>query len=206
MKSLVDIPAWSHRLLAEVLAPGDLGVDLTAGNGRDTLFLAGRVAPHGQVVAFDVQETACRQTAAHLQKEGVAFHAIQAGSRPIGPEPGVWLVADCHSRVQKYLPRTIKAAVANLGYLPGGDKSLTTRTDTTLAALSQVLESLEPGGRLCVVIYVGHGGGREEGERVIELFAGLSSRSWEFMQLEVGNRCQAPRLLVVQKRRQPEKS
>ena len=40
MSSLIRIVTWSHELVREVLRPGDLAVDLTAGKGRDTLALA----------------------------------------------------------------------------------------------------------------------------------------------------------------------
>lgn len=40
---------------AQVLRPGDVAVDATAGNGHDTLFLAQAVGPSGTVYAIDVQ-------------------------------------------------------------------------------------------------------------------------------------------------------
>ena len=55
MSHLANIVSRSQRLLSEVLQPGDLAVDLTAGNGSDTLFLAQTVGPTGTVLAFDIQ-------------------------------------------------------------------------------------------------------------------------------------------------------
>lgn len=48
----------------------------------------------------------------------------------------------------------------NLGYLPGGDKAITTTSETTLVALGAAERILMPGGLISVVAYVGHPGGR----------------------------------------------
>ena len=49
---LPHIISWSHRLVREVLEPGDLAVDLTAGRGRDTLMLCQTVGAEGCVLSF----------------------------------------------------------------------------------------------------------------------------------------------------------
>lgn len=54
--------AAAHRVVSEVVKAGDLVVDATAGNGHDTLFLAGLVGDSGRVLAFDVQEAAMAAT------------------------------------------------------------------------------------------------------------------------------------------------
>lgn len=48
----------------------------------------------------------------------------------------------------------------NLGYLPGGDKEIKTRSETTLMALEAAKRILIPGGLISIVVYVGHPGGR----------------------------------------------
>lgn len=47
----------------------------------------------------------------------------------------------------------------NLGYLPGGDKTITTESETTLEALKVAKEILMPGGLISLLVYVGHPGG-----------------------------------------------
>ena len=95
----------------------------------------------------------------------------------------------------------MQAAIANLGYLPGGDPGLTTNVQTTLIALQAVLALLAPGGRLAVVGYVGHSGGCAETEAVATLFAGLESREWTTMRIAMLNRASAPVLLMAERRR-----
>lgn len=47
----------------------------------------------------------------------------------------------------------------NLGYLPGGDKTIITKPETTLPALEAAKGILMPGGLISLVVYVGHPGG-----------------------------------------------
>lgn len=194
---LTNMVARAHEHLASVLNPGDLAVDLTAGNGHDTLFLYRRVGPNGRVVAFDIQGRALEVTASRLRKAGaeVAFSPLKGT-----PSAGVHLVHDSHCRLGHYLTEPPRAIIANFGYLPGGDPSLKTEKTSTIEAMSRALELLAHGGRLAVVAYAGHPGGREEGESVAALFRSLSPQRWRVMRLEAINRSEAPYLLVAEKR------
>ena len=68
MTSLTRIVPWSQQLICEVLRPGELAVDLTAGRGRDTLAMARVVGSEGQVVAFDLQPASLELTSELLQQ------------------------------------------------------------------------------------------------------------------------------------------
>ncbi len=177
---------------------GDLAVDLTAGNGWDSLFLWRRVAPLGRVLAFDVQAAALNNTAKRLREEGapVFFSKVET----LGADPGVRLVEAGHEQVGRCLAEGPRAVVANLGYLPGGDRSLVTRRETTLAALDASLAQLLPGGRLAVIAYPGHAGGREETQAVASLLAALPPNDFEVLALSAANYREAPRLWVAHKR------
>jgi hypothetical protein len=198
--------SWAQTLLAQILSPGDLAVDLTAGTGRDTLSLWRRVAPDGQVLAFDLQDIALRQTGQLLVTAGAPVHAVAEGVGVDRSAPGIHLIPGCHSRLTGLLPRAPRAAIANLGYLPGGKPEIVTRPATTLAALDQVAEALTGGGRLAVTVYPGHPGGTEESAAVSAWFAALPPRTWDVLSLEVRNRGRVPFVLVAEKRgpSQPE--
>jgi 16S rRNA C967 or C1407 C5-methylase (RsmB/RsmF family) len=43
----------AHDRLQQILCPGDICIDATAGNGHDSLFLAQLTAPNGIVYAVD---------------------------------------------------------------------------------------------------------------------------------------------------------
>ena len=198
MSSLTRIVPWSQQLVCEILQPGDLAVDLTAGKGRDTLALANAVGSDGQVVAFDLQAEALEQTAELLQSHDFAVRLWPA-DQTLPQQSGVFLIQTCHSTLGQLLLHPAKAIMANLGYLPGGDQSLITRPDLTLAALHQSLKLLSPGGRLAVTVYPAHPGGGEERDAVNVFFCNLPSDKWKVLSLCAANCNEAPYLLVVER-------
>ena len=149
MKSHLDV-AKDHVVAA--LRPGDAAVDATAGNGHDTAFLADAVGADGRVWAFDVQTAALDATRARLDANGVAER--------------VTLIHRGHEQMREALPpeavEGVRAVMFNLGYLPGGDRTRTTKTETTRPALDAAAALLAEGGVLTVVCYPGHAGGAEE--------------------------------------------
>lgn len=196
--ALTRIVSWGHALLAEVIDQGDLVVDLTAGNGHDTLMLFRLVGGEGQVVAFDIQDQALQATEDRLKSNGARVRRAETGA-VLARRAGVDLVSSCHAELDEYLPEPPKAVIANLGYLPGGDLSVITRPGTTLTALSKACVMLAPGGRLAVVIYPGHEGGKEEAEQVDSFFRGLSEQDFGVLGMRVENRSVAPYLQIVEK-------
>ncbi len=199
MSSLTCIVAWSQRLACEVLRPGDLAVDLTAGKGRDTLALAQTVAAAGQIVAFDLQSIALDQAEKFLQQKGLIIK--RSSGEVVAPAtPGVLLVHACHSRLAVLVNRPCRVIMANLGYLPGGDRLLVTRPETTLSALRQALELLLPGGRLVVTVYPGHDGGAAESHTVGAFFSNLADKDWQVLRVSVANTPVAPFLLVAERK------
>lgn len=198
--SLSRIIPWSHDLLAEVVSPGDLAVDLTAGRGQDTLALWRMVGEQGQVVAFDVQSVALEQTQLRLLEAGVMARLVDHSSLPLASQPGVDLLKCCHSCYDDVVTGAPTAIIANLGYLPGGDLRVITRSETTLAALQRALVSLAVGGRIAVVVYPGHAGGDAEATLVDSFYSTLDSNSYDVLRLHLSNRRQAPGLFVAEKR------
>ena len=198
MSSLISIVPWSQKLACEVLVPGDLAVDLTAGKGRDTHTLVKAVGSEGRVVAFDLQTAAIEQTTAYLQANDLQVKCWPA-DQPLPEQSGIYLVQACHSTLGAVLKSPAKVIMANLGYLPGGDSSLVTCATSTLAALQQSLSLLVPGGRLVVTIYPSHPGGEEEGDVVDALLCGLPRDCWQVLSLRAANRSEAPYLLVAER-------
>ena len=199
-RPLTRIVGWAQDLAAEVLAPGTLAVDLTAGGGRDTLFLWQQVAPTGRVVSFDIQPAALAETASRLRQAGAPVHPSLVAGGSVGAAPGIYPANACHSRLEALLSAAPRVILANLGFHPGGDRALITLPETTLAALQAAGGLLAPGGRLLVTVYPGHTGGEVEAAAVETWFAALSPREWHALHLRVANRQQAPFLLLAEKR------
>lgn len=185
-KGLRGAASLSHLFLRERVRPGDRVVDTTCGNGRDTLLLAELVGPEGWVWAFDVQEGALAQT-----------RALLAGAGCLGRAE---LVAAGHERLAEFILEPLRAAVFNLGYLPGGDREFVTRPENTAAALRQAAGLLLPGGIITVCVYTGHPGGPEEGRGVEDWAAGLSPGQFNVWTSRQLNRpATAPYLVLVEK-------
>lgn len=142
--SITDI---AKQLVGSLLQPGDHAVDATTGNGQDTLALAQTVGSSGKVYGFDIQEEALIATRNMLTTRNTISQ--------------VELIQACHSKMAEHIIKPVHAVMFNLGYLPNGNKSVTTQATTTLSAIEQAQGLLVPGGIISVVTYPGH----EEGAR-----------------------------------------
>ena len=164
-------------------------VDATAGNGNDTLYLADAVGASGRVWAFDVQEPALRRTAARLNTAGLAAR--------------VTLVHAGHETVGAALPgdENIHAAMFNLGFLPGSDRSVTTSVATSIAALDALSQRMVPGGVISVHCYHGHAGGAVEGEAVAAWLAALPWKAWRVARYAFANKTRNSEALFLAERR-----
>ncbi|KAJ8430471.1 hypothetical protein Cgig2_003053 [Carnegiea gigantea] len=184
----------AHLLWKHVIRKGDTVIDATCGNGNDTLAMANMVKDEqskGCVYGMDIQEDAIKNTSSLLD---VSLNPIERKC--------VKLFPICHSRMAEVLPKnsSVRLVAFNLGYLPGGNKTIITKSDTTKLALKAVKELLVPGGVISIVAYVGHPGGREEYETVQSFALELPIKSWVCSQIQMLNRPLAPVLVFMFKR------
>lgn len=178
--------ALSHLLLRSFIQPGDRVVDATCGNGNDTLLLADLAGSQGQVWGFDIQQQAISETSRKLAEAGLSER--------------VTLLHSGHERIAEHLAGPLQVVLFNLGYLPGGDRSIITRPETTGIALQQSLELLGEGGIVLVTIYPGHTGGGQEQQALEDWATALDPRkyySWRMGQLNVSSA--APYCIIIQK-------
>lgn len=176
------------EIFRAVLQNGDRAVDATMGNGHDTETLCRQVGPEGRVYAFDIQEAAVASTRRRLAEAGLLERAE--------------LFHLGHERMSEKVTGKVKLIAFNLGWLPGGDHQVTTRTETTLRAVRQALDLLEPMGVLVICVYPGHAEGEREQEAVTELLRGLSPREYNVLAHQFLNAGPgAPLCFAVQKQR-----
>lgn len=200
---LINVIGWAHRLLADVINAGDVVIDLTAGRGHDTLWLARQVdARHrGHVIAFDIQQAAIDST---TQSLSLAGFAINKSTESLSSTTGVTLYPRCHSRLAELIDSPSatqpQAVIANFGYLPNGDHTTTTNGQTSCAAIAQAIQLLAPNGRIALVLYTGHDGATEEVAAIEDLCTQLDGKTWNVLRIQPVNRNNAPYLLVLEKR------
>ena len=186
MLDLKSARHWARELHAAAVGEGAIVVDATMGGGGDTLDMARLVGETGYVYAFDVQQDALERTRARLAAEGLEARAT--------------LICDGHQHMEKYVRGPVDAVLFNLGWLPGSDRRVTTRVDTTLQAVNAALRLLKKGGLLTVCAYPGHAEGAAERDALIEWARALDRRAYQCMLRAYLNQPEnTPLLIAVEK-------
>lgn len=165
-------------------------IDATAGKGKDTALLAELAGDSGKVIAMDIQQDAIDATETLLKKKELN-HRVQ-------------LVLDSHANLKQYaMPGTVECITFNLGYLPGGDHSIATQAESTIAALEASLQLLKPYGIITLAIYQGGDTGFEEKNAVLEWLKTVDHKQYTVMVTDFYNRPNNPPLAVCIIREQP---
>ena len=187
MKDLKQGVDFSHKLITEHINKGAKVIDATVGNGYDTRFLAEIIGAEGFVWGFDVQESALEEAKNRLQESELLerVELIQAG----------------HENMEDYISEPVDGVLFNLGYLPGSDKEVITKADTTVKAVKSGLDLLAVGGLMIVVIYLGHDGGKKEQQALLNYAEGLDEREYNVLHYRFINQSsQPPQVLAIKKR------
>lgn len=176
----------SHLFIRHFVRRGDCVIDATCGNGYDTLLLAGLVGSCGTVWSFDIQKEAILATIEKLDTCGLSDR--------------VRLILGGHETLAEQVNSPVSAAVFNLGYLPGGERSIITRPETTLSALGQALQLLVPGGIMAITVYPGHPGGENEELMAYEWSSNLAQKMFHVWRMgQTNTTAGAPSFILIQK-------
>lgn len=182
MKGWLDL---AHHYWTTLGLERQVVIDATCGNGHDTLFLA-KLKPHA-LYSIDIQAKALSNA-----KQLLSEHLTAEECLPIK------FVEGNHIQFPKeILAKSVKLIVYNLGYLPGGDKSITTLTDSTLHSLKAALELVTPEGAISVTCYPGHSEGKREEEMILRFAKELDPKKWCCCYHHWVNRTNAPSLLMI---------
>ena len=172
--------------MTRAVRAGDTVVDATMGNGKDTLFLCGLVGESGHVYAFDVQAEAVARTRERVAEAGYASRTT--------------LLLAGHETMAEHVAGPVQAVMFNLGWLPGAEHIVTTRTDTTLAAVQAATALIAPGGIVTVCIYPGHEEGQRELAALLDWAARLDVRIYNALHHRfLRAPAHTPQLIVIQK-------
>ncbi|WP_431804449.1 class I SAM-dependent methyltransferase [Halobacillus andaensis] len=178
---------YAHDLMEDTLTEGDIAIDGTCGNGHDTLHLCKLVGSSGHVYGYDIQKQAVNNTIARLEADLLSERAT--------------IFQQSHDQIGSTIPHKdlsrLKAAIFNLGYLPGSDKSIITTPEGTLRSIKSILEHLQPGGLIVLVVYHGHPGGREEKDEVLQFVTSLEQNSYSVLQYGFINQKNSPPFVLA---------
>ncbi len=181
-KLILNALQLSHSYAERLIQPGDRVVDATCGNGGDTVFLAELVGPNGHVDGFDIQAQALKKTRERLAKaeltDRCSLHQIS------------------HDQMGEFVAPNVRCVLFNLGYLPGGDHAIGTRSETTLPALEQALELICVGGAVLICLYYGGDSGFDEHEAVLSWISHLSVHQYAVQKMELANALNCPPIFI----------
>jgi hypothetical protein len=181
----------AHHYWKLLLKQGDAIIDATCGNGKDTLELASLILREnsGTLIGLDIQPQALIETSERLKEN---FNISQLNN--------VHLFQQSHDEFPLIAyEKKIKLIVYNLGYLPGGDKKITTQVETTLKSIRKSLELIVSGGALSITCYPGHEEGKHEQAAIIQLLSELDPKIWSCSFHQWLNRSSSPSLAFLQK-------
>jgi predicted methyltransferase len=187
MMKLERVLSFAKTLLEKTISPGDIAIDATLGNGHDTLYLANLVGSNGKVYGFDIQEQAVSNSRERLSQNQMLERTI--------------LFQQGHEHILELIPANhhgkITAAIFNLGYLPGSDKSIVTKPNTTISAIQQLLQIMAPSGMIVLVVYHGHPEGAKEKEELMSFVQNIDQKQARVLLYQFLNQQNHPPFIVA---------
>lgn len=156
-------------------------VDATIGNGYDSKYLLD-IIKSGHLYGFDIQSKAITNTK-KLLKGYDNFTLYQEN----------------HEFMDKFIKEnSVDLIIFNLGYLPGGIKSITTNYSSTIKALEKSLKLIKTTGKILVTVYPGHDAGKLESVKINEF---LIKNSINHKIVKNTSNETAPYLIIIQRNR-----
>lgn len=184
---LQHILTFAHTILQSAVSTGDTVVDATVGNGHDTQFLAELVGNSGHVFGFDIQREAVDKTQNRMAENKLSER--------------VTIFHKGHETIRESIPgsfqQKISCAIFNLGYLPGGNKSIATHSHTTITAIEQLLDIMAPDGIIVVIIYPGHPEGLAECNDLLRYVMNLDQEKANVLRYEFMNQRNSPPFMIA---------
>jgi Putative rRNA methylase len=186
----------AHQYWKKILNTGECAIDATCGNGHDSLVLSKLLFPNdlnkngSKLFVIDCQIEAIQCTKEQLKKN-LTLDCLET----------IQFFHQCHSSFPLEIqPHSIKLIVYNLGYLPGGNKQLTTTLSTTVQSLKSAIPLIHQGGVISITCYPGHPEGKIEELGVLDFITSLNPQEWSCCTHRWMNRKKSPSLVMLQKK------
>lgn len=178
-KYVENVTEIAQRIIKNYCSNLEIAVDCTLGNGFDSDFLKDKFY---KVYSFDIQKEATDK-----------YKAFNYSN--------VEVINDSHENILNYINEPIDCAMYNLGYLPGGDKTLTTTGESTIKSIEYTLSLLKNEGVITICLYPGHEEGRNESNKVKDYLSNLDKSKYAVMEHRCINRSfTAPFLIIIEKK------
>ena len=167
------------KIIIDTKKDAKIAADMTVGKGNDSKYILENTRVE-KLYGFDIQK-----------------EAEIASKKLIGEDPRFIFHLASHDKVEEYIKEGLDLVVYNLGYLPGGDKEITTKYKTTIKSLEKTLKLLNPQGLIILTIYPGHPAGKIESEELEKFLEKINPKKYAVIKLAYQNRPNNPPYIVV---------
>ncbi|MEB3011774.1 class I SAM-dependent methyltransferase [Parvimonas sp. D2] len=156
-----------------------VAVDMTVGNGFDSKNILEILQPK-KLYCFDIQKEALENSKILLEKYS-----------------NCELILENHKNFYKYVKENIDFAIYNLGYLPKGDKYITTNAEDVEESLKKLLEKLNSKGVIFITFYIGHSAGQIESLEISKFLQNLNQKEYTILKFTFENQKNNPPYVVM---------
>lgn len=156
-----------------------VAVDMTVGNGFDSKNILEILQPE-KLYCFDIQQEALDNSKILLEKY-------------LNCE----LILENHKNFDKFVKENIDFAIYNLGYLPKGDKNITTNAENVEESLKKLLGKLNSKGIIFITFYIGHSAGQIESLEVSKFIQKLNQKEYTILKFTFENQKNNPPYVVM---------
>lgn len=134
-------------------------------------------------------------TCSRKRLTGTAARLEEAGMRNRAT-----LILAGHETMRNHVLVSPRVVMFNLGWLPGAEHVVTTKTETTMQAAEAALDLVLPDGFVSICIYPGHEEGARELHALLNWAAGLDVRAYNVLHHDfIAAKAGAPHLILIQK-------
>lgn len=175
-----DISKLAHEIIEKYVIEKDIAIDATLGNGHDTDFLKNIFKV---VHSFDINEEAVLK---YEDKKNKNVYVYQMS----------------HEYIDNFfIDGTVDLIIYNLGFLPNGNKEITTKAESTIISIEKSLNLIKTGGYILIVTYRGHFEGLREDNAVFDFLSKIPKNEYGVMMHKTINRNDvSPILYLVEKK------
>ena len=181
-KNLIEF--FMHNYVKDV----KIAVDMTVGNGFDSKNILEILKPE-KLYCFDIQQEALDNSKILLENHWKCDST--------GIFANFELILENHKNFDKFVKENIDFAMYNLGYLPKGDKNITTNAEDVEESLKKLLGKLNSKGLIFITFYIGHSAGQIESLEISKFLQNLNQKEYTILKFTFENQKNNPPYVVM---------
>lgn len=156
-----------------------IAVDMTVGNGFDSKNILEVLQPE-KLYCFDIQQ-----------------EALENSKKLLNQYSNYELILENHKNFDKFVKENVDFAIYNLGYLPKGDKYITTNAVEVEESLNKLLKKLNSKGTIFITFYIGHLSGQMESLELSKYLESLNQKEYTILKFTFENQKNNPPYVVM---------